>query len=87
MKKRLTIRYFYAYWDNGEQEKFRVKDFCGENKYIFEQIDCESCEGVFESIKHDVKLLPQVIVYAGHKELFRVKGKKLLDKITERLNK
>lgn len=87
MNKKLTFNYFYAYWDNGAKEKYRVKEFCEANKGIFNQIDCETPEGVNESIKNSVKLLPQVIVCAGKKELFRVKGKKLVDKIIDCLNK
>lgn len=86
MKKRLTFHYFYAYWDDGAKEKYRVKEFCEANKGIFNQIDCETPEGVKESIKWEVKLLPQVIICTGNKELFRVKGKKLVDKIIDCLN-
>lgn len=87
MKKKLTFNYFYAYWDNCEKEKWGVKRFCEDNAMKFNQIDCETSEGVNESIKSGVKLLPQVIVCAGKKELFRVKGKNLVDKIIDCLNK
>lgn len=87
MKKKLAFHYFYAYWDDGAKEKYRVKEFCEANKCIFNQIDCETPEGVKESIKWGVKLLPQVIICADNKELFRIKGKNLLDKIVECFNK
>ena len=87
MKGKITFNYYYAYWDNAEKEKYAVKDFCYVNNYLFNDIDCETKDGVNESIKNNVKLLPQVIVYKGKKELFRVKGKRLLDKIYEELHK
>lgn len=87
MKGKITFNYYYAYWDNAEKEKYAVKDFCYVNNYLFNDIDCETKDGVNESIKKNVKLLPQVIVYKGKKELFRVKGKHLLDKIYEELHK
>lgn len=87
MKSKLTFNYYYAYWDNAEKEKYAVKDFCYENMFTFNAIDCETNDGVNESIKNNVKLLPQVIVYKGKKELFRVNGRHLLDKIYEELHK
>ena len=78
MKKKLTFNYYYAYWDNAEKEKYAVKDFCYENRFTFNAIDCETKDGVNESIKNSVKLLPQVVVYDGKKEIFRVKGKNIL---------
>ena len=86
MKKKLTFNYYYAYWDNAEKEKYAVRDFCYENKFTFNAIDCETEEGINESINNNVKLLPQVIVLRGNKEIFRVKGKNLLNKIREELD-
>ena len=87
MKNKITFNYYYAYWDNAEKEKYAVKDFCYENRFTFNAIDCETKDGVNESIKNNVKLLPQVVVFKGKKELFRVKGKNLLNKIYEELHK
>lgn len=86
MKSKLTFNYYYAYWDNAEREKYSVKDFCAKNRFAFNQIDCETEEGVQESIKHKVKTLPMVRVCAGNKELFRVNGKHLVDKICSNIN-
>ena len=86
MKEKLTINYYYAYWDNAEKEKYAVKDFCYENMFTFNAIDCETEEGINESINNNVKLLPQIIVFNGKKEIFRVKGKNLLSKIREELD-
>ena len=85
MKNKLTFNYYYAYWDNAEKEKYAVKDFCYENRFTFNAIDCETKDGVNESIKNSVKLLPQVVVYDGKKEIFRVKGRNLLKKLCEEL--
>ena len=85
MKGKLTFNYYYAYWDNAEKEKYAVKDFCYGNRFTFNAIDCETRDGVNESIKNSVKLLPQVVVYDGKKEIFRVKGKNLLKKLCEEL--
>ena len=87
MKKNLTFNYYYAYWDNAEEEKYAVRDFCYGNRFKFNAIDCETKDGVNESIKNRVKLLPQVVLSNGGKEIFRVKGRKLLDKICEELHK
>ena len=86
MKSKLTFNYYYAYWDNAEKEKYAVRDFCYENKFTFNAIDCETEEGINESINNNVKLLPQIIVFNGKKEIFRVKGKNLLNKIREELD-
>ena len=86
MKGKLTFNYYYAYWDNAEKEKYAVKDFCYVNNYLFNAIDCETKEGVNESINNNVKMLPQVIVFKGKQEFFRVKGKNLLNKIREELD-
>ena len=86
MKSKLTFNYYYAYWDNAEKEKYAVSDFCYENKFTFNAIDCETEEGINESINNNVKLLPQIIVFNGKKEIFRVKGKNLLNKIREELD-
>ena len=86
MKDKLTFNYYYAYWDNAEKEKYAVKDFCYENRFTFNAIDCETNEGINESINNNVKLLPQIVVFNGKKEIFRVKGKNLLNKILEELD-
>ena len=86
MKNKLTFNYYYAYWDNAEKEKYAVKDFCYENRFTFNAIDCETNEGINESINNNVKLLPQIVVFNGKKEIFRVKGKNLLNKIREELD-
>ena len=86
MKSKLTFNYYFAYWDNAEKEKYAVRDFCYENKFTFNAIDCETEEGINESINNNVKLLPQIIVFNGKKEIFRVKGKNLLNKIREELD-
>ena len=86
MKGKLTFNYYYAYWDNAEKEKYAIRDFCYENKFTFNAIDCETEEGINESINNNVKLLPQIIVFNGKKEIFRVKGKNLLNKIREELD-
>lgn len=86
MKSKLTFNYYFAYWDNAEKEKYAVRDFCYENKFTFNTIDCETEEGINESINNNVKLLPQIIVFNGKKEIFRVKGKNLLNKIREELD-
>ena len=86
MKDKLTFNYYYAYWDNAEKEKYAVKDFCYENRFTFNAIDCETNEGINESINNNVKLLPQIVVFNGKKEIFRVKGKNLLNKIREELD-
>ena len=85
MKSKLTFNYYYAYWDNSEREKYSVSEFCAKNMFTFNQIDCETEEGLNESIKNNVKLLPQVVVYYGKKEIFRVKGRNLLKKLCEEL--
>ena len=85
MKSKLTLNYYYAYWDNSEREKYSVSEFCAKNMFTFNQIDCETEEGLNESIKNNVKLLPQVVVYYGKKEIFRVKGRNLLKKLCEEL--
>ena len=85
MKNKLILNYYYAYWDNAEKEKYAVKDFCYKNMLTFNAIDCETDDGVNESIKNSVKLLPQVVVYSGKKEIFRVKGRNLLKKLCEEL--
>ena len=86
MKDKLTFNYYYAYWDNAEKEKYAVKDFCYENRFTFNAIDCETNEGINESINNNVKMLPQIVVFNGKKEIFRVKGKNLLNKIREELD-
>ena len=86
MKDKLTFNYYYAYWDNAKKEKYAVKDFCYENRFTFNAIDCETNEGINESINNKVKLLPQIVVFNGKKEIFRVKGKNLLNKIREELD-
>lgn len=86
MEDKLTFNYYYAYWDNSEREKYSVSEFCARNMFTFNQIDCETEEGLNESIKNNVKLLPQVIVLKGNKEIFRVGGKHILDKINEGLH-
>ena len=85
MKNKLTFNYYYAYWDNSEREKYSVSEFCAKNMFTFNQIDCETEEGLNESIKNNVKLLPQVVVYYGKREIFRVKGRNLLKKLCEEL--
>ena len=86
MKSKLTFNYYYAYWDNAEKEKYAVRDFCHENRFTFNAIDCETNGGIDESMNNNVKLLPKSVVFNGKKEIFRVKGKNLLNKIREELD-
>lgn len=75
MKKNVTAKYFFAYWDNNYELKNQFIDTCKAMKIHSECIDCETKDGVTLSCKYNVKLCPTILIFKNNKEVYRGRGK------------
>jgi hypothetical protein len=74
MKQKIKAVYYYAHWDGNQENKERFVETCKTLDVPFETVDCETPDGVEESIKKGIKMLPMVVFYKKRKEIGRCKG-------------
>lgn len=81
LNKDIICLYFYAWWDGCDKYKNKFIKVCRAHMLRHQFVDCETPQGVRESIRRQVRMCPTVIVLERGQEIYRCKGNNVFSEL------
>ncbi len=77
MRNKITVLYFFAYWDDAALNKKDFINLCEYYGVKYENIDVETEIGLKMSKRYKIKMCPRIVVLNGKQVIATLNGRHL----------